>query len=264
MTSAVRLHHVIDGPSEAPVLVLVGSLGSTLRMWDPLLAAFGDRYRVVRLDHRGHGGSPVPPGPYTADDLGTDVLALLDELGLERVSFAGLSIGGLIGQWLALNAPHRLERLVLMCTSAKFGPPEPWRERAATVRAGGARAVASTVVERWFTQAYAAERPDVVADAIEMISATPAEGYAACCDAIAAWDVTARLGEILVPTLVIAGAHDPATPPEHAQVLAAGIPGARSAVIGDAAHLAAWERPDEVAALLTAHMDGSGPANGRR
>ena len=150
---SVEVHHRLEGPEGAPVVVFANSLGTTLEMWDAQAAALAGRYRVLRFDLRGHGRSPVPPGPYTVGDLADDALALLDRLGIERVSFCGLSLGGTIGMTLAVRAPERLERLVLCCTALEFKPPEQWLERAATVRAEGMDAIAPAGMERWFTPA---------------------------------------------------------------------------------------------------------------
>src|SRR5215208_5788067 len=150
----VELNYLVEGPSSGPVLVLANSLGTALGMWDAQAPALRERFRLLRYDHRGHGGSPVPPGPYEIEDLGRDVLALLDRLDIERVSFCGLSIGGMVGMWLASEAPGRIERLVLCCTSALLGSPDMWSERAAKVRKNGLDAIAETVVERWFTPAF--------------------------------------------------------------------------------------------------------------
>ncbi|GAA4841765.1 3-oxoadipate enol-lactonase [Actinomycetospora corticicola] len=253
----VRLHVTDEGPREAPVLVLLCSLGSTVDMWAPQRRDLAADLRVITMDTRGHGGSPVPDGPYTVDELAGDVLETLDGFEVSRASFAGVSLGGAISQAVALRAPERVASLALVCTSARFGDPDPWQERAATVRAGGAGAIADAVVARWFTEDYAAAAPAVRNAMREMIAATPAEGYASCCDAIAAWDSRARLADIAAPTLVISGEQDPATPPEHGQVLADGIPGARFEVVADAAHLASYQRPEIVTPLLAEHLKGS-------
>jgi 3-oxoadipate enol-lactonase len=253
MTATVALHHVDEGPRGAPVLVLAGSLGSTLDMWRPQVTALSERFRLVRIDHRGHGGSPVPPGPYRVADLAADVLALLDRLGLERVAWCGLSLGGVVGQHLATEAPGRISRLTLCCTSAHWPDPTVWEQRAAAVAAGGTGSIAAAVVERWFTPGWAAAHPDVVADALRQVAGTSDEGYAACCDALRVWDHRPRLGAITAPTLVLAGSADPATPVEpHARTLAEGIPGARLEVV-EAAHLATIEQAEQCTALIAAH-----------
>jgi 3-oxoadipate enol-lactonase len=251
----VDLNCVAAGPEDAPVLLMGGSLGSTLQMWDPVLPALSARHRVIPFDQRGHGGSPVPGGPYTIDDLGEDVLAMMDRLGLARASYCGLSIGGMIGIWLAINAPARIERLVLICTSAYLPPAEGWRERAATVRAAAsAEPVADAVLGRWFTAPFAVAHPDLIARMRAMICSIPAEGYAGCCDAIAAMDLRAGLPQIAAPTLVIAGAQDPSIPPRHGAEIAAAIPGARLECLDPAAHLASVERPEEVSRLIAEHL----------
>ncbi len=251
--STVEVHYLLEGPEEAPVLVLSNSLGTTLGMWDEQAPALNERFRLLRYDHRGHGGSPVPPGPYKVEDLGRDVLALLDRLGVERFSFCGLSIGGMVGMWLAGEAPERVERLVLCCTSARFAP-ETFDSRARTVRAEDVSAIADVVVERWFTPALRTSRPDVVEWAWRMLLGTPAEGYAGCCEAIRDADLSGRLGTISAPTLVIAGADDPAAPPDQAELVRDSIPGASLEVIPDAAHLANIERPEAVTQAILDHL----------
>ena len=211
--------------------------------------------RVVRADHRGHGGSPVPPGPYALADLGADVLALLDRLGLERASFCGLSLGGMVGIWLAAHAPERVERVALLCTSSRMDP-EMWRSRAAAVRALGTVSIAEAVVERWFTPGFAARKPVVVARMHTMVGSTPSEGYAGCCAAIEGMGIDADLARIAAPMLVVAGADDPATPPEHGERIVAAVPGARLEVVPDAAHLASWEQAETVTRLVLDHVNG--------
>jgi 3-oxoadipate enol-lactonase len=214
------------------------------------------RHRVVSYDHRGHGESPVPPGPYTIAELGDDVLTLLDSLGVERASFCGLSLGGMVGMWLAAHAPERIHRLVLLCTSALL-PREPWLERARLVRAEGTSAVADAVVGRWFTPRFAARDPELVARMRAMIAATPAEGYAACCEAIAAMDLRDDLANIRAPTLVLSAANDPAIPPEHCAAIASAISGARLVVIPDAAHLPIVEQHELVTRHILEHLEGA-------
>jgi 3-oxoadipate enol-lactonase len=242
--SAVELRYAVDGPAGAPALMLGGSLGSNLDMWRPQLPALAERFRVVRYDHRGHGGSPAPPGPYRIEDLGRDALALLDRLGLARAHLGGLSLGGMVAMWVAANAPERVESLVLLCTSARLGPPQLWAQRAAAVREGGMRAVADAVLARWFTPAFATAHPDVVDWARGQLTSTSVDGYAGCCAAIETMDLEPALGAITAPTLVLAGADDPATPPQHAHRIAAGVPGTRVVVVPDAAHLANVEQPE--------------------
>ncbi len=239
------------------MVVLGGSLGSDLRMWEPQVAPLVERgFRVVRYDTRGHGASPVPPGPYELEDLGADVLALLDELDVERAHLVGLSLGGMTGIWLGVHASDRVASLVLCCTSAKLGPPEMWAERARTVRAEGTAAVAAAGVSRWLTPGYAERHPDRAEFLRAMIAAVPAEGYAACCGVIERMDLLDLLPKITAPTLVIAGADDPATSPEeHARPIAEGIPGARLEVVADAAHLGSYEQPARFGRLILDHLE---------
>jgi 3-oxoadipate enol-lactonase len=250
----VELHHRLDGPDDAPVLMLSNSLGTNLAMWEDQLAALAGRFRVLRYDQRGHGRSPATPGPYTIAELAGDALDLLDRLGLERVSFCGVSLGGMTGMWLAINSPERLERLALCCTSAHLPPREMWTERAATVRAHGIEAVVDAQLERWFTPALAELRPEALERTRQALLDTPAEGYAGCCEAIAAHDLRGELGAIRTPTLVLAAAADPATPPEHGRLIAAGIGGARLVVLEQGRHLAAVERPEEFSREVLAHL----------
>jgi 3-oxoadipate enol-lactonase len=248
------LHHRFDGPEGAPVLMLSHSLGTALEMWDQHVPTLGEPFQVIRFDHRGHGRSPVPNGPYSIADLGGDVIALLDRLGLHRVCFCGVSIGGMIGMWLAINAPERLDRLALACTSAHLPPSAGWLERAAMVRTDGMEAIGDAALERWFTPAFLDRSPDTVERMRRALLATPAEGYAACCEAIASLDLRAELRSIRVPTLVIAAEDDPATPPPHGRLIAEAIDGARFVVLPAARHLASVERPEEVAYELLEHL----------
>jgi 3-oxoadipate enol-lactonase len=251
------VHHVVDGRAGTPPLVFSNSLGTTLEMWDPQVAPLAERFHVVRYDRRGHGRSPVPPGPYRIDDLGADVIELLDTLGLERVSFCGLSIGGMVGMWLASEAPARIDRLVLCCTAPFLPPAEQWHERAAAVRGGGVAAVVDAVLARWFTPAFHRERPDVIERFRTMLVETPAEGYAACCEAIAALDLRERLASITAPTLVITGAEDPVAPPDAGAELAQAIPGAGHVVVAQAAHIANIAQPRAFNRALIDHLEGT-------
>jgi 3-oxoadipate enol-lactonase/4-carboxymuconolactone decarboxylase len=252
---SVDLHHTDSGPADAPPVVLAGSLGSTLAMWEPQARALSEVFRVIRVDLRGHGASPVPEGPYSMADLGGDVLRLLDRLGIGRAHFAGLSIGGMIGQWLAVHAPERVDRLALLATSPYMGPARNWRDRAALALREGTGALADTVVERWFTADFAKEHAAEVSVLRDQIAATAPEGYAGCCGAIEHWDVREDLARIQAPTLVVSGADDPSTPPrEHGALIAERVPGARLAVLDDAAHLLSWQQSAKVNTLLTAHF----------
>jgi 3-oxoadipate enol-lactonase len=253
--TAVALHYDARGSEDRPVLMLGGSLGTTQAMWDPQRAELGDGLRLIGVDLRGHGGSPAPPGPYTIAQLGEDVLALIDGLGLERVDWCGASVGGMVGQWLAINAPERIGRLILIGTSVYLPPASNWHERAAIVRtAGSPEPIADTVIGRWFTPAWAESHADVVARHRAMIVATPAEGYAGCCEAIAAMDLRDGLGAITAPTLVIAGAQDVAIPPEPGERIVAAVPGSRWELLDPGAHLASAERSGMVSALIADHL----------
>ncbi len=241
---AAELNYELEGPEGAPVVVFTGSLGTDITMWQPQSDRLREHFRTLRYEIRGHGRSAVPPGPYSMDDLGSDLVALLDRLEIERASLCGLSIGGMISMWTAARVPERIERVVLCCTSARLGPPESWHERAATVRDGGVGAVADAVLQRWFTPGFREAHPEVIEGMRQILAATPREGYAGCCEAIAAMDLTGDLPSIAAPTLVVAGEHDPSTPPEHGRRIAELIPGARFEVVSNAAHLASVERPD--------------------
>ncbi|MFV2179357.1 3-oxoadipate enol-lactonase [Actinomadura sp. LOL_016] len=252
-------HHRVEGPPGAPVLVLGPALGTTMDLWQPQLPELARSWRVLRYDLPGHGGSPVPAGPFTVADLADGVAALLDRLGVAAAAYAGVSLGGAVGTTLALRAPGRVAALVLICTSARFGDPGPWRDRAALVRRDGVGPVARTAADRWFTPSFTG-----AARYVEMLRATAPEGYAGCCDALAGFDVTARLPEVSAPTLVIAGAQDGPTPPAgHADRLAEGIPDAGLVVVEGAGHLAVAERPGPVTEAITAHLDRTWKGLGR-
>jgi 3-oxoadipate enol-lactonase / 4-carboxymuconolactone decarboxylase len=246
------LHHVLEGPAGAPVVALGPSLGTTLEMWDGQVPALVERFRVLRFDHRGHGRSPVPPGPYSVGEMAGDVVALLDRLGIERVDYCGLSLGGMVGMRLALDHPERVGRLALACTSAHLGPPEMWTERAATVRRQGINPMVEAALERWFTP----DAPRATVGRLEaMLRGIDPEGYAGGCEALATNDLRGRLGAIGAPTLAIAADDDPAAPPEHLEAIRHEIPGARLHVIARARHLANLERPDEFNRVLLGFLD---------
>ena len=252
--TGVALNVSRTGVPRGPVLLLGPSLGTDMEMWRPQLAALEESFNVVRFDLRGHGGSPVPPGPYTIDDLGGDVLDLLDRLDVDRFRYAGLSLGGMVGMWVASHVPDRVEWLALLCTAAYLPPAEGWLDRAAQARADGTAPLADASLGRWFTPAFQAAQPGRVAPFRQMLAATPAEGYAACCEAIAAMDLRPGLGRITAPTLVIAGADDPSTPPVLGQEVADLISDARLEILAPAAHMANVERADDVRRLLRDHL----------
>ncbi len=251
--AGTRLHYRFDGDRAAPVVVLSNSLGTTLDMWEPQAAALAERHCVLRYDTRGHGQSEVPPGPYTIDVLGRDVIALLDHLGIARAAFCGLSLGGMTGMWLGVHAPQRIARLVLANTSACMGAPAAMDERIAAVTAGGVAAIAPAVLGRWFTPEFAAREPARVAAVKAMLESSPAAGYVACCHAIRDMDQRGDLPRIGAPTLVVAGTHDTSTPPSAGRFLAERIPGARYAEL-PAAHLSNVEAAAAFNAALTAFL----------
>jgi len=250
-----RLFHRFDGGPDKPVLVLSNSLGSDLGMWDPQIPAFAERFRVLRYDSRGHGQSAVPPGPYRIEELGRDLVGLLDVLGIQRVRFCGLSKGGMVGMWFATNAPDRVERLALCNTSAYFGQPETWNARIEAVRASGMAAVVSQVLERWLTSDFRARAPDAVEKVRRMLLATPPQGYAACCAALRDMDQRDSIASIRAPTLVVVGSRDPATPPEHGRQIAERIRGAKVVEL-EASHLSNVEAKDQFTAAVLGFLEG--------
>jgi 3-oxoadipate enol-lactonase len=255
--SAVAVDAVVTGREDGPVVVLSNSLGSTYKMWNPQVAALEERFRVVRYNIRGHGGSPVPDGPYSIDDLADDLVALLDRLGVGRAHLVGLSLGGMTALRVAARNAERVDRLAVLCTGAQLPPASGWTDRATTVRSGGSGAVATAVVERWFTPKYLSAHPEVRQAAEAMVTATPAQGYAACCEAIAALDLRDELASITAPTLAIAGADDPATPPPKLEEIATGVKNGKLLVVARAAHLANAEQPGIITPALIEHLEKS-------
>jgi 3-oxoadipate enol-lactonase len=278
----VPLAASLDGPSGAPVLVLGNSLGTARTVWDPQVPVLREHFRLLRYEHRGHGTgdaaaaagalearepdggepaaagdpgrSPAPAGPYAIDELGRDVLALLDRHRIDRILYCGISLGGMVGMWLAARAPERVTALGLCCTSAFMPPAAMWAARAELVRSAGLGPLAEQVVSRWFTPAFRGRCPAVPASFAAGLLGTLPEGYAGCCEAIAAMDLRPELGSIMAPTLVIAGAEDPSTPPWHGAVIASGIPNSRLKVIRGASHLANVAAAGEVTAALLGHL----------
>lgn len=226
----------VDGDPGAPALMLSNSLGTDHRMWDGQIEAFSQHFRVVRYDARGHGQSASPPGPYAIEDLAQDALGLMDELHLGRIAFCGLSLGGMVGQWIGIHAPSRLGHLVLADTAPRIGPKEAWDQRIAAVEKGGMKAVADAVVARWFTKEFQRRNSLAAAAVKQLLLATDAGGYAATCAAIRDMDLREGIGAIAVPTLVIAGREDQVTTLEDAKFLVDSIGGAWGKVL-NAAHL---------------------------
>ena len=250
-----KIHYVLEGPADAPVLVFSNSLGTNYSMWDQQAAQFRKEFRVLRYDTRGHGQTSVTPGPYSIEEMGKDALGLLDALHLERVHFCGLSMGGMIGMWLGVNASKRVSKLVLCNTAAKIWNAEGWNARIEMVRKEGMKPVAAAVIQRWFSTAFQTKFPAAVSVAQKMLEETNSEGYAACCAAVRDFDYREKLAGIRVPVLVISGTHDPVTTPADGQFLASHIEGARCAEL-NAAHLSNVEDRDgfieKVGAFLSA------------
>jgi 3-oxoadipate enol-lactonase len=239
----------LDGARKAPVVVLSHSLGTDLRLWEGQVNALAAHYRVLRYDIRGHGKSSVPVGPYELARLGQDVLDLLDALGIEQVSFCGLSLGGMVGQWLGHHAPQRLRCLSLCNTSAEMGPPSNWDERIAAARTLGLAAISESVLGRWFTPGFQADSSQVVEFARSMLIATPTDGYAGCCAAIRDMHLSGLTSRISVPTLVVAGSFDVATPRAHADSILKQVINGRLTML-PAAHLSNLEQPKAFSAEL--------------
>ena len=256
----VRINYELSG-SGTELLVLSNSLGSSLRMWDKVVPAFEPHHRVLRYDTRGHGATSVPAPPYTLDQLGRDVLFLLDHLGADRVDFCGLSLGGLIGQWLGIHSPHRLQRLVLANTGARIGTHEMWDQRIATATGPGMDALAPAIVERWFTLYYRTQHPEDMKIIHQMIVSIHPDGYAACCGVLRDADLRSEIASIQLPCLVIAGTHDPATPASDGRALAAALPASQYIEL-DSSHFSAWERADEFAHAVLAFLSGGELRNG--
>lgn len=250
MTTNYELH----GRPGAPVVVLSSSLGTTMSMWDPQLTELAERFRVLRYDHRGHGGSSAPGGPYTIAELAGDVVALLDRLRLAPASIVGLSLGGMVAMWLAAHVPNMVDRLVLCCTAPQLGTRESWHERAATVRANGTGVLLEALLDRWLTPGFREANPGTVALVREMLESAQPDGYASCCEAIATMDQRRDLARIAAPTLVVAGELDPVVPPSLAAELQGAVAGATLAVVPDAAHLCNLEQPAAFTSLLVDHL----------
>ncbi len=242
----VQLYYELSGTRGGRVLMFSNSLGSNLHMWDKVVPRFEANCHVLRYDMRGHGKTSVPAGPYTIDQLGGDVLFLLDRLGIERVDLCGLSVGGMIAMWIAIHAPERLGRLILANTAARIGTREGWEQRIATVETAGMASLAAASLERWFTRGYREEHPDEMGAMRDMIAAVDANGYKAGCAVLRDTDLRTEIPDISVSTLVITGKHDPATPPSDGLALHAALRDSKYVEL-DASHISAWERADEFA-----------------
>lgn len=236
------IHVEVEGPDGAPALMLSNSLGTTLSMWDPQARAFAEKFRLIRYDRRGHGQSGAPKGPYSMERLGRDVLAVLDALRIEKTNWCGLSMGGMVGQWLGANAPGRMGRMILSNTACYYADKEIWNGRIRLLREKGLAAVADGTMERWFTSGFRGRSPQTIARMSEMLLSTPLEGYIACCEAVRDMDHRDILAKIKAPTLIIAGKQDPATTVENAEFIRDRVAGSELALI-DAAHISNIEQP---------------------
>lgn len=251
----VSLHYQFEGRDDAPCLVLSNSLGTELGMWTPQMPALLTHFRVLRYDTRGHGQSAVTPGPYAIEQLGKDVVALMDHLGIGTAHFCGLSMGGMTGMWLGANRPDRIARLVLCNTAARIGTPESWNARIDMVNSEGMAAIVPAVIDRWFTPAFQQRAPQTIEVVRGMLLRMPAAGYTACCAAVRDMDQRDGLTGIRAPTLVIAGTRDMATPPADGRFVAEKIPGARYVEL-DAAHLSNFEQAEAFTENLTGFLAG--------
>lgn len=248
-----QIAYRMDGPEDAPVLLLSNSLGTDMAMWDPQLPTFTQQFRVVRYDSRGHGCSDSPAGGYSMDLLGRDALQLLDHLGIERAHFCGLSKGGMVGQWLGVRAPERIERLILANTSAYMGPPANWQSRIEGVLRDGMEPLAIASVQRWFTEGFPEREPQSAEPIKQMLLACNPVGYAGCCAAIRDMDLRPTAGLIVAPTLVIAGSQDPSTSVAEGQWLVDQMQNGTLALL-DAAHLSNVEVPADFSANVMAFI----------
>lgn len=239
----IQFRVLVEGAENAPALMLSNSLSSNLSMWDPQMPEFLKRYRVVRYDHRGHGGTDAPVGPYSMERLAQDAVDILDALGIARAHWCGLSMGGMTGMRMLTHHSERIDRAVLANTAAYMGPPELWQGRIQTATEGGMAALVDGTIERWFTPEFRERDPETIARVRAMILATPAQGYMGCCGAIRDMDQREAICGITNPTLVIIGAKDPATTPEAGALITDAIKGSQSVTL-DAAHLSNLEQPD--------------------
>jgi 3-oxoadipate enol-lactonase len=236
------IHVEVDGGRNRPALMLSNSLGTDLTMWDDQVAEFAKYFRLIRYDRRGHGQSGVPLGPYSMQRFGRDVIAVLDALGIEKTHWCGLSMGGMVGQWLGANAPDRIDKLVISNTHSYYADKAPWNDRIKFVGEKGLEAMVDANMQRWFTDGFRLRAPATIARMKAMFVATKVPGYVACCAAVRDMDFRASNPSITAPTLVIVGAKDTATPPAFGEAICRQIKGARLASI-DAAHIANVEQP---------------------
>ncbi len=242
----VLIHYELEGPADAPVITFSHSLAASLETWEPQMPALRDSYRVLRIDARGHGGSSIPPGPCTIEMLSEDVIGLLDHLGIPRTHFVGISMGGMIGQVLAIKHPQRLERLVLCDTNGRV-PSETapiWEERIRRARTEGMAAMAQETLDRWFSEEFQRDQPEMTERIRNTIIHTSVPGYVGCCGAISAFDVLAELSKVTAPTLVVVGERDLSSPVSAAEAIQQKIEGSELFVIPGALHLTTVEAAD--------------------
>jgi 3-oxoadipate enol-lactonase len=259
--SEARLAACLDGPDGAPVLVLANPIGTTRAIWAAQVPVLREHFQLLRFELRGHGEpgarSAAPPGPYSIAELGTDVLGLMRDHGVAAAAYCGISLGGMIGLWLAANAPDRISSLVVCCAAITPMPSrQAWLDRAALVRSAGMTAISEMVPPRWFTADFIAREPAAVSAVMDMLLGTDPQGYAGCADAIADLDLAPVLGAIKAPTLVLAGAEDPAAPPWQGARTALGIAGSRLRVIRGTSHLAPYQTPGPITAAILSHLVG--------
>ncbi|HLU79421.1 MAG TPA: 3-oxoadipate enol-lactonase [Burkholderiaceae bacterium] len=248
----------LSGPHDAPVLIFSNSLGTPLEMWEGQAAQFSATHRVVCYDTRGHGGSPVTPGPYTFDMLGDDVLAIMDALGVQRAAFCGVSMGGHTALWLGVHAPDRLTGIAVCNSAARIGTAEGWAERAESVRRNGVegmKALAASAPERWFTPGFVQANPALVRRTQSWIEDIDPIGYAACCDALGQSDLRPFLGTLGVPALLLAGDSDPVTTVADARAMHEAIPGSKLVSVA-ASHLSNLEAPEAFNRELAHFLEG--------
>lgn len=257
----VRLQYELSGCTTGPMLVLVNSLGASMQMWNKALPLLECDYHILRYDTRGHGLSSVPPPPYTIEQLGNDLLSLLDLLSIQRVHLCGLSLGGLVGLWLGMHAPQRIDRLILANTSARIGTKASWEERIAAVQKSGMASIAQTTLERWFTQEYLREHAAEMEQIRMMIESTPESGYIGCCTVLRDTDLRSDIAAIDAECLLITGRYDPATPPEDGLALNSALRNSSYTQL-ESSHLSAWERSEEFACATLDFLNGRSRING--
>ncbi len=256
-SSGARLAYQVDGPDDAPTLVFINSIGTNLHMWDPQVERLSHVLRIVRYDCRGHGASDAPAGPYTLEQLGLDLIALLDTLRIEQANICGLSLGGVIALWLAIEYPQRVARAVFANTSARIGTRESWDARIEAVRTGGMVAIRDTVLARFLSANFQQQHPEMVQKISRMVEATNPVGYIGACEALREADLRAKIHDIHSPSLILAGALDESTPPAQSYELHHAIPGSQLNVFDEVAHLSNIERPDEFSDYVLSFVNGS-------